>query len=176
MIPSTIIAGDTTNFNESFSDYPSTGWTLNAYLVGPSTLNVTGSAGTNDSFDIVFGASATQLLKAGIYDLTLRVTDGSAVYTVVRTTVDVVSNPALSQSRIVTAQRMVELIDLALINQLSDGDAIESFSIAGRNFSNISRTELIAERSKWVAELNALKRARTGQSGLKTTRIYTSNV
>ena len=67
--------------------------------------------------------------------------------------------------------RMIELIEKALVNQLSAGEAAESISIAGRSISMVNRKDLLTERAFWDSERRALVNARLGRTGIKQIEV-----
>ena len=167
MLPTAIIAGDTTEFTWQDAAYPSDAWTLKAYLVGPTVVAIDGVA-SGDGFTVTIPATRTATLAAGLYDLTIRVSQGTTVTTVDSGLVDIRPNPALSPSKVVIAQRMITLIEKALTGQLEDGEAFEALSISGRSLTNINRLELLEERGFWLRELRGLKNGRNGMSGIRS--------
>lgn len=166
-------AGDSITFEQTYADYPSdAGWSASLYISGPSLLTVTSVAGTNGSHTFPLIATQTANLKAGVYQYTVRVTDGTDKISVQTGILDIFANPEQFQSREVLAAKMITLVEKALTNQLSSGEAVDSISIAGRSVSMMSRQELLTERAFWYRELRALRNLRTGKpSGLSQIRI-----
>ena len=170
------IAGDSVTFTQLYRDYSSTDYNSVLYLNGPSTLQVSGSISSNvtASFDYNITPNASQYLKSGLYTFSVRVMSASVAYTVETGNITVYPNPAIQTSREALCNRMIELIEKALINQLSTGEAAESISIAGRSISLMNRTELLNERGFWNRERKALINARTRNSGIKQIKAITS--
>lgn len=166
-------AGDSFEFTQSYADYSTEdGWSGTLYISGPSILTVTGTSGSNGSH--IFSATAAQTanLKAGVYQYTVRVTDGTDKVTVESGVFDIYANPELFQNREVLAAKMIQLVEKALTNQLTAGEAAESISIAGRSITLMSRQDLLNERAFWYRELRALRASRAGQpAGIKQIRI-----
>lgn len=165
-----IISGDTHQFEYDNSDYPASSWTVKYHLVGPTPLTVVATA-DGDTHVITISAAQSAVLTAGIYNYALRAYSGDTVYTIESGQVQVQPNPASAQSNILLAQRMLTLIEAALTNQLTDGEAMEAISIAGRSISNISRLELIEERGFWYSELYRYKNAAQGGSGIRSIEL-----
>jgi hypothetical protein len=166
-----ILAGDTHKFNWSDSSYPSSTWTLQYSLIGPSTLHVDGAPQADGSFLLTLSSTATTTLKVGTYTWTVRMVQGAEKYTVDSGTAQVLPDPAYRMVRVNIAERMIELIELALTNQLSEGEAYESLSISGRSLTSINRKELLEERKLWKAELAAYRRAMSGQQEIESIRL-----
>jgi len=166
-------AGDTVSFTTSYTDYRSdNGWSATVYFSGPSTLQIDATAGTEGDFVFQIPATQTAYLKAGLYSYAIRVTSTITKKIVESGAFSVYQNPEVMTSKEAIASRMIELIEKALINQLSSGEAVESMSIAGRSLTLMNRTELLTERGFWNRELKALRNARTGNSGIKQIRIH----
>jgi hypothetical protein len=166
MLPNEIIAGDTMKVEYEHSDYPVADWTYALILVGPSTVTITGVAGL-----FTLTAAQSSILKAGQYEYAYRATSGSEQYTLQTGTTRVRPSFALATTRINTAERMIDLIEKALLNQLSEGEAVEALSIGGRSLTTISRMELLKERGFWIAELRQLRNAQSGNSGIRSIRL-----
>lgn len=168
------IAGDTINFTQHYTDYLSDSYTSVLYFNGPSLLSISGSASTtanpnhtDGAFLFTITANQGAYLKSGTYAYAVRVNSGSSTYTVESGNITVLPNIAIQQSKEAICNRMVELIEKALLNQLSTGEAAESISIAGRSISMMNRRDLLVERSFWDRERKALINARLGKSGIK---------
>lgn len=173
------VAGDTVKFSQHYTDYPSSDYTSVLYFNGPTNLAVSGAASTpaNDEYfkenGFLYTVSATQgqFLKAGVYDYAIRMTSASLAFTVEKGVVNVQANYAVQASKEYLCTRMIELIEKALLNQLSAGEAAESISIAGRSISMMNRKDLLTERSFWDRERRALINARLGKTGIKQIEV-----
>lgn len=176
MLPTYLLAGDTFKTRWRDDQYPSIEYTLKLYITGPSSLTVTAVGEADGGYLLTIAATQSAILKEGIHFYTVRVSKDTEVYTVASGPVTVKPNPALSPTKVVLAQRMVELIEKALTGQLEDGEAIEAISISGRSLTNINRLELMEERKLWYQELNKLKRSLTGDSGIKTILVNASRL
>ena len=172
MLLHSFIAGDSILTSASYDNYRSDeGWTSTLYLNGPVNFNVTGSAGTNGDFVFTIPSSRTEYAKSGLYDYYVRLVSGSTTQIVETGVTTIYPNPATQVSKEQIASRMIELIEKALYNQLSTGEAVESISIAGRSLSMMSRIDLLNERAFWNRELKAIRNARTGYAGITQIRI-----
>jgi len=177
MLLTSFIAGDSVAVSSSYLDYPTAdGYTSKLYVNGATSFNITGTTGSNDDYVFTIPASRTEYAKGGLYNYYVRLTSGSTTQTVETGEVYIFPNPATAVNREQLATRMIDLIEKALYNQLSTGEAVESISIAGRSLSMMSRTDLLNERAFWNRELQAIRNARTGYSGIKQIRIETGNV
>jgi hypothetical protein len=95
----------------------------------------------------------------------------SMSFTVEQGVITVQPNYAIQASKEALCNRMITLIEKALVNQLSTGEAAESISIAGRSISLMNRADLLKERSFWDSERRALVNARLGKSGIKQLEV-----
>jgi hypothetical protein len=175
------VAGDSLKFTQYYSEYPSSVYTdASLYFVGPSTLSVVGVASTtinnpahhkDNAFLFALPASSTEYIKAGLYNYSVRVSDGADTHTVETGTITIYANPATTLPKEAVCNRMIELIEKALLNQLSTGEAAESISIAGRSISMMNRRELLIERAYWAKEREMLLKSRTRYSGIRQVGI-----
>lgn len=166
------IAGDTVSVTSSYHDYSSLdGWSSTIYFNGPTNFNITGSSGTSGEYLFTIPGTRTAYSKPGTYDYYVRLTSGSIVQTVETGVVTIYANPEFTVSKEQLATRMIDLIEKALYNQLSTGEAVESISIAGRSLSMMNRTDLLNERAFWNRELKAIRNARTGNAGITQIKI-----
>lgn len=163
-----LIAGDTFSYTLADSSYPSSGFSGVLYL-GNKSAN---SVAVSGSLTFTISAASTQTITAGIYQGSIRLIETATgiVTTVKAWTVSVMNNPA-TQPVTNIAYRMVELIDKALINQLEDGEAVESLSLSGRSVSFMSREELMTERAYWQLSINRMIH---NDSGLRTIPLTTN--
>ncbi len=173
------IAGDTVRFTQHYTDYPSSDYTSVLYFNGPTNLAVSGAISTpstdpnyvQDGFLYTVTATQGQYLKAGVYDYAIRMNSASMAFTVEKGVINVQANYAVQASKEALCTRMIELIEKALVNQLSAGEAAESISIAGRSISMMNRKDLLSERGFWDSERRALVNARLGRTGIKQTAV-----
>jgi hypothetical protein len=171
----TIIAGDSVRYVKSFAGFTSDTSTAVFTLNGSTIVTATATASvptdvdySPNGFVFVLTAVQTQYLKGGLYSYNIRVTEGQTVTTVESHSVTVQDNPAYTPNREAVCTRMIDLINKALLNQLSTGEAAQSIAIAGRSISLMSRQELIRERSFWERERRALQ----GRSGIIQHKIH----
>lgn len=175
------VAGDSIQFTQTYSDYPSSEYiTSTLFLNGPSLITIAGVPSTtannsNNHIDNAhffnLAASGSAFLQSGLYTFTVRVSSGSTAQTAEIGTITVFQNPATAVSGNVICVRMLDLIEKALVNQLTSGEAAESISIAGRSISMMSRRELLIERAFWNKECQMLIKSRTGYSGIRTIEV-----
>lgn len=175
------VAGDTINFTQPYADYPSSDYTSSVlYINGPSLLTINGVPSTttnNPDYHLEnahlfkLAASGSAYLKSGLYSFSVRVSSGSITYTAETGNLTVYQNPATATSKEAICVRMIDLIEKALTNQLTTGEAAESISIAGRSISMMSRRELLIERAFWNREREMLIKGRTGYSGIKQIEV-----
>lgn len=175
------VAGDSVKFTQQYHDYPSTEYTTaTLYFNGPSLTTSTGVVSTpsnnpnghlDGGFLFAISASNTAFLKAGLYNFIVRVSNGTDTITAETGTVNIYANPETALSKESVCVRMIDLIEKALINQLSTGEAAESISIAGRSISMMNRRELLIERAFWNKERQMLIKSRTGYAGIKQIEV-----
>jgi hypothetical protein len=175
---STIIAGDSIRYVQKYVDYTPTIFSASLFINASTTISVQGIPSVSsdsdymqDAFVFYVAANQTQVLSGGLYSYTVRVNDAVTTKTVESNNITIAPNPAFVKNREQICTRMIDLIEKAMINQLSTGEAAESISIAGRSISLMSRAELLSERSFWDRERKALLKSRTGQSGIKQIRV-----
>ena len=166
------VAGDSVQYTLSYSDYPSSDYTSSVlYLNGPSLISVTGTPTSSNAHFFNLAASGSAYLKSGLYTFTVRVSSGSITQTAETGTITVYQNPATAVSKEAICVRMLDLIEKALLNQLTSGEAAESISIAGRSISMMSRRDLLIERAFWNKERQMLIKSRTGYAGIKQIEV-----
>jgi hypothetical protein len=169
-------AGDSFSFTQHYSEYPSSQYTTaSLFFTGPTNLTVAGVQSTQlnnpdnhqaDAFLFSVTGNNTAFLKNGLYNFSVRVSNGTQTQTAETGTITIYPNPATSLPKEAICVRMIDLIEKALVNQLTSGEAAESISIAGRSISMMSRRELLIERAFWNKERQMLLKARTGYSGI----------
>lgn len=166
------VAGDSVQYTLSYSDYPSTDYTSSVlYLNGPSLISINGTPTSSNAHFFNLAASGSAYLKSGLYNFTVRVSSGSITQTAETGTITVYQNPATAVSKEAICVRMLDLIEKALLNQLTSGEAAESISIAGRSISMMSRRDLLIERAFWNKERQMLLKSRSGYAGIKQIEV-----
>ena len=180
-IESTLVAGDSLRFSTAAADYPpAAGWAMH-YRMVPSAGAGTPfeiSSTTPDPADptaFLFTATATTTTAwaAGDYTWVSWVAQGADRYTLQTGAIKVLPNPATATALDLrsTAAKALAAIDayLADANNLTAA----SYTIAGRSLNRYTRAELIAERSKWQAEVARENAAARVAAGLPDNRrIY----
>lgn len=165
---SQLIAGDTFTVTLDDTTYTSAAYTGTLYVGSKSVQGVA----TNGFLKFTLTAGITGTITAGIYQASIRVQHIATgiVQTVKVWTLRVVNNPA-TQPTVNIAYRMVELIDKALLNQLEDGEAVETMSLTGRSVSFMSREELMNERAIWQQAINRMV---NNDAGFRTIPLKTA--
>lgn len=153
--PKFFTAGDTVEWEESFSDYPaSDGWALTYELRGASTLTVTGVA-DGDSWDLTITAAQSAVLVPDIYAYQAFVTLAAERYTVSEGTFEVRRNLAKTvkgyEAR-THARKTLELIEEAIERYAIQ--PVETIAIGGRTIVRPSIGDLLKWRShyKWLVQ------------------------
>lgn len=162
-----LISGDTFSYVLTNPEYPASRTTGTLHL---GHLQASGVANASGQLEFTINPESTRTLVAGIYQASVRIYQDGVTKTIQQWSVYVSSNPALTPV-VNVAFRMVELIDKALMNQLADGEAVESLSLSGRSISFMSRTELLEERAIWIRHI---ERQVTGTSGITTIPLKVS--
>lgn len=162
-----LIAGDTFIYTLDDLTYPAATYSGTLYIGSKSAPGVA----TDGFLKFTLTASNTQTITPGIYQASIRLTEAATgvVSTVKAWSVRVANNPAFTPV-VNIAYRMVELIDKALLNQLEDGEAVESLSLSGRSVSFMSREELMTERAFWQQSINRMV---NNDSGFRTIPLKT---
>jgi hypothetical protein len=180
-IENTLVAGDSLSFSTVAADYPpADGWTMKYRMVPTAGVGTafelsSTTADPEDATAFLFTVTgaASAAWVAGDYTWVNWVEKAPDRYTLDTGAVKVLPNPAGATALDLrsTAAKALAAIDayLADANNLSAA----SYTIAGRSLSRYTRAELIAERSKWQAEVareNAAARVAAGLSDNR--RIY----
>ena len=154
-IPAELVAGDTWSWTRSLGDYPAGTWTATVYFESSlGAFNVVGSSsGTMHSFTI--SAATSTAIVPGLYGWRLRATDGTTTTTVESGMVTVLVDPAKAGRTDVRswARRTLDAVEAFLEGNASTAQA--SMSLAGRQISRWSITELTAWRDKLRGEVRA---------------------
>lgn len=115
--PVSLVAGDTAEWEENFSDYAaSDSWVLTYEFRGSSTLQITGVA-DGDAFDLTITAAESAALIAGVYSYQAYVTKSGERHTVSQGTLTVGQNLAAMAAGYESrshAQKCLDLIEAAI--------------------------------------------------------------
>jgi hypothetical protein len=136
--------GDSLEWSSSYSDYPSSTWTLAVYFNGPRSLVVSGTADGSIGFSTFVSASQTAGLLAGQYKVVEVVTSGSRRATVSTTTFEFLSNPALTPAGTDArshVRKVFEAIKAVIEGRATQAE--ENISIGGRSLSRTPLAELL---------------------------------
>lgn len=180
-IENTLVAGDSLSFSTIATDYlPADGWTMK-YRMVPSAgvgtafelTSTTADPEDPSAFLFVVTGVASSAWVAADYTWVNWVEQSPDRHTLDTGVVKVLPNPATATALDLrtTAVKALAAIDayLADANNLSAA----SYTIAGRSLSRYTRAELIAERSKWQAEVARENAAARVAAGLPDNRrIY----
>jgi len=152
-IPSSLVVGDTWQWDADYGDYPRPTWTATAYFENAAeSFSVASSAnGTAQRFSAA--ATATDDFKAGRYFVSVRVTDGSSVYVAESGWCDVQPDPASSVKFDHRSWARQALDELEAFLKSNASTAQASVSIAGRSISRWSMPELLQWRKELRAEV-----------------------
>jgi len=152
-IPTSLVCGDTWQWDADYGDYPRPTWTATAYFENAAeSFSVASSAnGTAQRFSAA--ATATDDFKAGRYFVSVRVTDGSSVYVAESGWCEVQPDPASSVKfdHRSWARRTLEAVEAFLEGNASTAQA--AMSIAGRSISRWSLAELTQFRNELRGEV-----------------------
>ncbi len=159
-IPSTLRAGDTTEWTESTSDYPATdGWTLRFSLRAKDKplIDITASAdGADYAVAVTYAASKGWVAGDYYYQaFVYKQTDGVTTdrHTIQRGQIEILPNLADASSQDdfrSTAQKNLDALEARLSGNTSPD--VMSYSIAGRSLSSRSWDELERMRDYWKSE------------------------
>src|SRR5512139_2611690 len=117
--PTRARVGDTWRWDRSVDDYsPADGWTLTWRLRGATILNVAGVANaSNTGWEFTVAKTSTVTLKAGDYEWTLEVAQGTERFTISEGTLIVLVNleTALAGERVWFETKVIELLEAFLL-------------------------------------------------------------
>ena len=172
--PLSLIAGDTVKFYAASVDktnFPlGGGWTVNADLIGQSTvLNDVAATETDGEYLVTFTAVQTATLAAGNYTLVMSVTDGTDRYTTYSQSATIEANLAAAASATDTrshARKVLDAIEAVLENRATKDQ--ESYTIKDRSLTRMSVEDLMMFRDRYKAEVAREDRAERIAQGLGT--------
>lgn len=157
-LPTTINAGDTLCFTDTFVDYPATTYTLTYRLVGSNGSYTFTASASGSSYEVDVAAATTAAWAAGTYQATGTVSDGSDRFTVVSKTVEIEPDYSVMSSS--TDIRTHEEKTLDAINAVIENRATadhNSYTIAGRTISKMTVEELLRLRNEYRYLVNKQK-------------------
>ena len=164
----TWVNGDTVKWNTSYSDYPSSAWTLTVYLNGFITGSFTGSAASdNIGFNVTASAALTAALATGSYQVTEIATSGSERYTLSTTTITILPNPATADNGYDPrshVRKVYEAIQACIEGRATSAES--SITIAGRSLTRIPMSELLVMYKKYQELVRQEEQAERLNKGL----------
>jgi hypothetical protein len=170
MVPPILNSGDTWQFSVSCPIYPaSAGWIASLVIVGPSTVQTfSGTTNANGSdFDFLIPLSVTALITPGPYTFRIRVARSGLQFTAEESRITVGNSFAAPYDGQSVAEKSLVLCQAAIDMVLSTG--LQSASIPGNSFSNLSLSELLSAKKDLLGtirgEANALRIAQGLGSG-----------
>lgn len=172
-----LIAGDSLNFSTASPDYlPADGWSMTYRFVPRSVgtaFTITSSTADPDdatAFQFTLAGAATSAWVADVYDWVCLVTLGADRYSLDSGEVTVSPNPLTATSMDLRSFAAKALAAIEAYLENPNNLAAANYTIAGRSLSRYPRAELIAERSKWQAEVAREEAAARGAAGLPDRR------
>jgi hypothetical protein len=151
-VPSDFVAGDSWQFDLTFSDYPASTWDATAYFRGVGSINIAATA-DGDTHEFRALPAATAGVATGVYRYFVKVTDGTDTFTVAQGAVEVLPNAATA---IATQLQTHAEKALALVEALIEGrmvDGVEAAAIFGRNWQKVPLEQLLKTRAAYRAEV-----------------------
>ncbi len=166
-LPPEFTAGDTVVVDESYSDFPSSGWSAKMWFNRNDGTTPTGvDASTNgEGFRFTLSSTFTSALISGDYFVSVIVTNGSEKKTPLPArSVLVLPDFAVAQTPS-TAQSMVALLEGAIAVLATTTQTSVSFNGQSFSQSNIReyQEQLVYWQSRVIAEQRKLARARGGR-------------
>lgn len=170
-MPATFDAGTTVQINQTFANYPSSTWAAVLYLsantgtVAP--VAITGTAGTNNSFNFVISNTVSASLTPGQTRWTILFTNAGVTEVPGcegQGVVNVTPNFAVAQTPS-TAQTMVTLLQTVL--QTFATTTLKSTNFQGQEFTRADikdyQQQLVYWQAQLIAEQAAIDRSRGGR-------------
>jgi hypothetical protein len=152
-IPDVLTAGDTWQWTRSYVDYlAGDGWSLNYFIRGPASLDVTADA-DGDTFAITVSASDTESLPPGTYQYLARVSKDGEVFTVGSGSTVVQRNleTAVDDDLRSFAEQMVEALEASLL--------ADAASVASGGSGGVVLSYTIGTRSVTFKDEDAVRKA-----------------
>lgn len=163
VVPGRIVAGDSSTWTRTWSDYPaSAGWSLKYTIVGPAGVYSADATAQDDDFVVNLTAAVTATWRAGMYRISEIVAKDSQRITLGTTPLIIAPDP--SGAYVAShAQKMLANIEAWLESRAPTAGAIE---INGRKLQNYPLPELLAMRDKY-ARMVAREQADDGIGGAR---------
>lgn len=152
-IPAKLIAGDTWAFTFSHGDYAAPTWDASIYFENATaTFNSTAS---DDGIDHAFSidAATTAGKEPGRYKWSIRVSDGTSVYTVETGWAEVIADPAAAGTHDPRsdARKLLDALNATLLGRATSDQL--AMSINGRSLSRTPLPELRQWRDQLKQEV-----------------------
>lgn len=163
VLPTSLISGNTWQWDRAYGDYPAPTWTATAYFENKSkTFSVVATAeGTAHRFTISAATSADY--PAGRYKVSVRVTDGSQVFIAEAGYCDVQADPAAAGMHDTRTWAKRTLDELEALLERFATTAQQSGSVGGRTWSRADLPMLTQWRKDLRQEVRTEEQA--GRSG-----------
>jgi hypothetical protein len=170
--PREVVAGDTWEWEKSFSDYPATTWTLTYYLRSrESEASITAAADGTDHL-VTVAKATTAAYKAGLYEITGFVSDATERFQVYRGLLNVLPDPAnqgAGQDPRSHAQKTLDAIQAVIENRATKDQ--QAYTIGGRSLQRMEIKDLVYFEGIYQAKVNGEERKRTGRGSKVVTRL-----
>jgi hypothetical protein len=170
--PREVVAGDTWEWEKSFSDYPATTWTLTYYLRSREhEASITAAADGTDHL-VTVAKATTAAYKAGLYEITGFVTDATERFQVYRGLLNVLPDPAsqgAGQDPRSHARKTLDAIE-AVVEGRATKDQ-QAYTIGGRSLQRMPIKDLMYFRGVYRAEVYAEESRLTGRGSKVVTRL-----
>src|SRR3990167_6445265 len=151
--PSRAIAGDTWEWKKSYADYPAPTWTLTYYLRSREHEATFNAAADGSEHLVTVAKATTAAYKAGRYELTAIVTDGTERFTVERKQLLVLPDPASTGKGLDPrghARKVLESIEAVLEGRATRDQ--EEYTIGSRRLKGTPIEELLMLGDKYRGE------------------------
>ncbi len=166
-IPSLVEVGDTIAFQETFTDFPSTDYSITLYLNlnGTAATNVAGTNNTVTVWDFAIPKTTTVNLSAGLYDYAFYATKTSDS---TRTTAKTGQMTFIANLAATTAKSAAEiLLDTLNTNILAlAASGTSSISFNGQSFTKRDMHQLMEMRRELEAQVFREKRLAANLRGV----------
>lgn len=174
--PARIIAGDTAQWQKTFSDYPaSAGWALKYSLVkAGNKYDIDGTA-AGDDFLMTATAATTAAWAKGSYKYQARMTKGSEAHTVEQGNIEIVANYSTAAGGLddrTHARKVLDAIEAVIENRATMDQ--QEYQIGDRMLKRTDLADLYKLRSQYkalVANEEKLANAGSGKPSRRRTLI-----
>ncbi|HGY0940902.1 TPA: hypothetical protein ACNUTR_003634 [Vibrio cholerae] len=171
VMPTTITAGLSVNFQLSFPDYPASSWEATIYLRSSSgKANIVGVP-ESDAFLFSASASETASWSPGEYSVVLRVTDGTDVHQPITSRLTVLPDLAALDTHDPRseAEKALAAIQATLTNRATSDQLKLSFG--GRSLEKTPLSDLLKLEQRFLNRVNQEKRKKSGRGLLTVHKV-----